>query len=417
MNGSARRRWRMKVDAFDAVTFVAFAGLSIWLLVTLASKNSATRVWLGTDGTNAGDQMQYLGWIEQAAHHLAISNPFDVKASPADYFQPGLAISGFLVRVGMQASGAYLIWQPVAVLAMFLTVRGYVRRLLRGKAARRFALVLALFYVSPAAYLGPHVLTWLPPLSRFVLQPVVAEMWPGTYLWGYPFTSLSIASLLGALLLYEKDREEGKIRPWAPLLALVCAWLQPWQGATVLGVVVASELLLWLTGKRSGWALPVATSASAALPLGYYTLLGHIDPTWTLAGRVDFGLPVPIPAVAVALIPLGLPALLAYRLRPDSFQDVAVRVWPRGSRALRFHLGDHCRHVSPPFAGGVEHPFRHLGSVRVQSLSLGLAAAAAAAVTMGWCWCRVDRAGGRAEPQCRTLLRQCDIRACLRLRW
>ena len=33
MSGSARRHWRKNVDAFDAVTLVAFAGLSIWLLV------------------------------------------------------------------------------------------------------------------------------------------------------------------------------------------------------------------------------------------------------------------------------------------------------------------------------------------------------------------------------------------------
>ena len=381
MSGSARRHWRKNVDAFDAVTLVAFAGLSIWLLVILASKNSPTRVWLGTIGTNAGDQMQYLGWIEQAAHHLTISNPFDVKASPADYFQPGLAISGLLVRAGMHASGAYLIWQPVAVVAMFLTVRGYVRRLLRGKAARRFALVLALFYVSPVAYLSGHVLTWLSPVSRFFLQPVVTEMWPGTYLWGYPFTAISIAALLGTLLIYEQDREEGRIRPWAPLLALACAWLQPWQGATVIGVVVASEVVLWLTGKRSGWALPVATSAAAALPLGYYTLLGHIDPTWTLAGKVDF-LVIPVLSIAVALIPLGLPALLAYRVRPDSFQDVAVRVWPLVALGL-------CGFISVTHIGtfpihsiqGLSIPFAILAVRGVQSLTLRLSAAAA--VTMG----------------------------------
>ncbi len=135
----------------------------------------------------------------------------------------------------------------------------------------------------------------------------------------------------------------------------------------------------------------MATSAAAALPLGYYLLRSHIDPIWTLAGKVDFGV-IPVLSVAAVLISVGLRALLAYRVRPDSFQDVAVGVWPRGSRALRFHLGDPCRHVSPPFAGGVEHPFRHPGSVRVQRLSLGLAAAAA--VTMRWCWCPVDVPAG-----------------------
>ena len=86
-------------------------------------------------------------------------------------------------------------------------------------------------------------------------------------------------------------------------------------GGHDIEVVLASELVLWLTGRRSGWALPVATSAAVALPLGYCTILGHIDPTWTLAGKVDFGV-IPVLSVAVALIPLGLPALPAYGCAP-----------------------------------------------------------------------------------------------------
>ena len=62
----------------------------------------------------------------------------------------------------------------------------------------------------------------------------------------------------------------------------------------------------------------MATSAAAALPLGYYLLRSHIDPIWTLAGKVDFGV-IPLLSVAVVLIPVGLRALPAYRVRPDSF--------------------------------------------------------------------------------------------------
>lgn len=100
----------------------------------------------------------------------------------------------------------------------------------------------------------------------------------------------------------------------------------------------------------------MATSAAAALPLGYYLLRSHIDPIWTLAGKVDFGV-IPVLSVAAVLISVGLRALLAYRVRPDSFQDVAVGVWPRGSRALRFHLGDPCRHVSLHSLEGLSIPF------------------------------------------------------------
>ena len=112
---------------------------------------------------------------------------------------------------------------------LFVAMRRMVRASISGLWSRRFALILALFYISPAGALvawigGPH---WS---NFFLTQTVDLEMWPGLYLWGYPFTAIAVAALALGLLAYERDRLRGDIRLAAPLFAMICAWLQPWQG-------------------------------------------------------------------------------------------------------------------------------------------------------------------------------------------
>ncbi len=177
---------------------------------------------------------------------------------------------------------SYLLWVPVAALALFVAARIYVRRLISGKAARRCALILALFYISPVADLAQHS-HWS---QGIFLRSMSLEMWPGFYLWGYPFTAIAIALMIGTLIAYQRDRRDRRVRPWAPICALLCAWLQPWQGATLLLIVLASEAFLWWRHRRLG--LPAVTAAGALLPLGYYFLLSHLDSTWTLSGAGQF---------------------------------------------------------------------------------------------------------------------------------
>jgi hypothetical protein len=64
-----------------------------------------------------------------------------------------------------------------------------------------------------------------------------------------------------------------------------------------------------------------------ALPLGYYALLGHVDPVWRLADRSLAG-GIPPWNALLMLAPLLAPALLAYRIRPRSFTAAALRTWP-----------------------------------------------------------------------------------------
>jgi len=372
---------------------VGFTALSLWPMLVLWSKAGPDHIWTGTDGLFLGDQMQYLGWIQDAAHHIVVSDPFRTNPGPADYLHPGLAISGLLVRIGASPAIAYLAWKPIALVALFLAARAYIDRLPISLSQRRFALGLALFYASPVPFFAAS-LPWLPGLDRYFLPTVGTEMWPGLYLWGYPFTALSVASLAFCLLAYERDRELRVVRPWAPLLGLLCAWLQPWQGATVLGVLVVSEAIMWFRNEKGRPALLLTTTLATATPLFYYAMLSHFDPVWALSGRQNLAT-VPMLVVLLVLLPLGLPALLAYRIHPVNYHGVAVRAWPIVALGtfllITFsHVGTYPLHalqgLSIPFAGlalmGVSG--LRLRGPRVAKVTIGVAAVACLVLPSTW---------------------------------
>src|SRR5580704_172973 len=235
------------MDAFDLVTLAAFLALSMWTVGVLESQQTRLQLWTGTNGLYLGDQMQYLGWISDSAKHVLIGNPYRTTQSPHDYLEPGLAISGALVRLGVSVWLSYIMWVPVAAVTLFVAARAYVRRLVTGTAARRCALILALFYISPLAEFAERT-HW----NHVVfIRSMSLEMWPGFYLWGYPFTAITIALMVGTLIAYERDRRDGRVRLWAPICALFCAWLQPWQGATLILVILLSEAFLWWRKQRT----------------------------------------------------------------------------------------------------------------------------------------------------------------------
>ncbi len=264
-------------------------------------------------------------------------------------------------------------WVPVAAVALFLAARAYVHRLITGTARRRCALVLALFYLSPVAELAAHF-HWN---QLIFIQSMALVMWPGFYLWGYPFTAITIALMIGALLAYERDRRDGRVRLWAPTCALLCAWFQPWQGATVVVIVLVAEALLWRRNQRTFLALPATTVAAAAVPLGYYLLLSHLDASWALQGRVDFSQGLPLDDLLVTVLPLGFCAILAYRASRVTFQDFAVRVWPLGAYAiLRFIQLAHVGTFPKSSLQGLSIPLAMLAVIGAGQLRLGLPAIA-----------------------------------------
>jgi hypothetical protein len=332
VNRAARRRGD-RIDWFDVVAFVALVALSLWTAALLVRRSHLLGLtWTGTDGPYVVDQMQYLGWIRDSAHHVLIGNPYQLGASTHDFLHPGLAISGMLNRLGMGAWLAYLVWKPVAVVALFAAARAYIHRLIPGTVPRRFALVLALFFVSPVAYLAV-TLRWHGS-GAALLHPYVLEMWPGLYLWGYPFTAIAVALLPATLLAYERARQRSRVLPIVPVLGLLCAWLQPWQGATVIVVLLASEAVLWRGHRSAGVRLLGVTVGATAVPLLYYAILGRADPTWKLADVANSVGPWPWRPLLIAIAPLGVLAILAYVRPARSFQEVAVRVWPVAAVAL-----------------------------------------------------------------------------------
>ena len=183
------RRLR-QLPAFDLVVLLAFTALSLWVLaLDLWQVAVHHRLWTGTDGSYVVDQMQYLTWIRSGSVHGLASNLFVLRPTPADYFQPAVAISSGITALGVAPWLSYLLWKPVALLATFFGARSYVRRSITGIWAQRAALVLGLFFASYSFVYG----SW----------SVVGDLVPSYLLWGYPLALLSVAAILFALLFYD----------------------------------------------------------------------------------------------------------------------------------------------------------------------------------------------------------------------
>jgi len=327
--------WRP--DGFEGVVLAALFALSVALLGGLLAK-----VWTdggvlsGSDGLLVVDPLQYLNWLRQSAEHGAAANLYDGRSGPHSFVHPGLLLAGGLHALGLGVAASYLAFKPLAVLALFAGALLYVRRFLRRRDDRHLALLLGLLAAVPTA----AIVGWTGAggsRAQFEFDLVVYELWNGSSLWGYLFTAVAIGLLPLGLLAYEHGRRDGAVR-WlaaAGACGLLCAWLQPWQGATFALVLLATEAVLSVLGRRGPrlrWVVGlVAVLAATAAPLVYYLLLSKLDPSWELAGQVNradvFGGRA-WGAVVLGLAPLTVPAALAYRRVPRDFGHVALRVWP-----------------------------------------------------------------------------------------
>jgi hypothetical protein len=295
---------------------VIFAAVSCWVLaLDLFQVIANGRVWTGTDGFFITDQMQYLAWIQSAAHHGLVSNMFVLHSTPADYFQPAVAISGGLVDVGLSPTLSLLLWKPVAVLVTFFGIRAYAHHSLHGTRARRVAIALGLFYGSFTVIAGG--------------VSVIGDMFPGFLSWGYPFGLIALGGALYALVLYDRARQAGRLTVIPALLGALASSLHPWQGETLILIVILTELLR-LRGdglRRHNVQLAAITVIGTALPLLYYLILGKADPSWGLArdaSKHNFALW----SILLVLAPIAPFALLGYRGRSTGFWQSSVRVFP-----------------------------------------------------------------------------------------
>jgi len=312
---------------FDLVVLVVFAALSSWVLALDLWQVVAHGLhWTGTDGVFVEDQMEYAAWIRSASQHVLASDLFLVRTTPADYLQPVILLSGRLVALGMAPWLALLIWKPVFIVAVFFTFRAFVRRTLSGQNARRAALVIALFFTGPGEVLVVKVLH-VNLVSQLQWQVVTGDAALMFWSWGYPFAMLGLATLVAAVLGYERDRAAGRPRWTTLLLALLTSSLHPWQGATLILVLICAEALMWRRGERPALGPPILTIFAASLPLLYYVILERADPLWRLGLEAQSG-HWPLGIVLLCLAPLALPAALAYRSLPRTFMSSIVWAWP-----------------------------------------------------------------------------------------
>ncbi len=302
-----------------------FAGLSIWVLAyDLWQAAAQGRVWTGSDGIFPGDQLQYVAWVRDASHHLLVSDMYVLRPTPHDCLQPLIALAGGLAARGMAPWAALVVFQPLAVGAVFFAVRAYLHRSLPGRPDRRAALILALFagpLVIPFTGFGPAADDWLP-------------FWT----WGYPPAAFALAALVGALVAYDRAMRQGR-RVWlAPVLGLLASWLHPWQGEELLLILLVYELGRHTrvgrryiepqdSVRRAPSALLWLTALATLLPLLYYLLLGRLDPTWHMA-QAAAALHRSPEQVLLPVLPVLVAAALGWRGQPRSFLEATSRIWP-----------------------------------------------------------------------------------------
>ena len=335
---------KRRVDRFDLAVLLGLLALSFAILAGLVVRTlTKGGVITGSDGFLVVDQMQYLGWIRQAGEQVLIENLYDLEPGDRTFFHPGLFISGLAHRLGLGLVAAYAIWKPIAVAALFAAALFYTRRFLDRRDDRRLALVLCLFTASPVA----AVVGWsgiATGFNRYQLDFLGNEMWSGTWLWGYMYTAVAVAMIPLALLAYERGRAgaSGRLILAAAGAAAICSWFQPWQGATLLLILVVAEAVSARRAERPllsaarDLAVPVA---AGVLPLAYYFVLSKVDPAWELAGTANDDFPGwPWWLMLMALAPFA-PAALAYRLSAPAFGDVALRLWPFAALAVYLQPG------------------------------------------------------------------------------
>ena len=330
---------RLGLDRFELGCLVVLVGTSLAVLLPLLTRG---RPLSGADGLYPADQLQYFAWIREAAHHGLIGNRYDLAPGGRPFLHPGFLLSGFVHRVtGLSIPLSYLLlWKPLAIGLTFFGSLAYVRRLVPAGGGRRAALVIVLFAVMPASAIVAWT-DWGGNPRQYTFDFISVEMWTGQFLWGYLMTAIAVFLMPLVLLGVERWRTGGGTRPLvlASLGALVVMWLQPWQGGTLVLVVLVTEAIqLRRARERPRWAL-AAVPGAAALPAAYYFVLSHADESWKLASEANAagGQPEwswPWWAILLTLLPLAAPAALAYRLPASSWQDVAVRVWPLAAFAV-----------------------------------------------------------------------------------
>jgi hypothetical protein len=294
---------------------------------------------IGADGVLGADQLQYLAWARDAGAHGLAADLFSLAPSGHVYLQPVFTIVGALHRVGLSLALAYLLFTPVAIVAMLAGTVAWARRFFGDQpAARAAAVALSLFLYTPLAAL----FSWASLGSgsfRFSLYLLGYEVLGANKLWGYVPSALALALVPVALLAIERalsvgGRRPGAMRPAivAALAALVASWMHPWQGITLIVIFAGLAVL----GRGRGWPALLVAAAGAALPLGYYWLLSHSDPAWRLASHYEMIARLPALVLLAGLGPLAAIAVLGARRPRGEVIEQALLLWIAGCLVTYF---------------------------------------------------------------------------------
>jgi hypothetical protein len=296
---------------------------------------------IGADGVLGADQLQYLAWTRDAAAHGGFtSDLFSFAGDGHVYLQPMFAISAGLYRLGLSLPLAYLLWKPVAIVALFAAAVAWARRMVGPRIGPRTAVVaLSLFLYVPATALASWATLGDKPF-RFQIYLLGSELLVAGKLWGYVTSALGLALVPVALLATERALDPGGRGGAArrragvargPLLlaagaSLLSAWLHPWQGITLL--VIFAGLAAWSRLRR---ALPLAVPAvGAALPLAYYYVLSHHNAAWHLASHYEVIPRLSVPVLLAGLGPLALIGAVGVRRPRGVLIEQALLLWIAG---------------------------------------------------------------------------------------
>jgi hypothetical protein len=314
--------------------------------VLLSEVRSHGGVLSGSDGALPGaDQLLYLGWARESGESVLVADPFDLRG-PNNVLAPLYLLSGLAAKTGLDLRAAVWLWKPVAAVLLVTAFAAYAREFLEGTGARLVALVLALFYFSPILPL----LDWLGLISLFhgfEFLLISGELMPAWQMWGYLHAALAIAFLALALLaagraVEAEDRADRlRLAAWSGAAALGVSWLHPWQGLTLLAILVA--VMGWGRFERRLRILVVPLVA-AAIPLVAYTALAIGSRQWEIAAQQNEAPLLPWAFVVGALAPLAAVGALGVRWPVEPVRERILLVWPVAAFAVylavsngRFH--------------------------------------------------------------------------------
>jgi hypothetical protein len=313
----------------ELAVLVVLSLLSLAFVAALVERGGEL-TWI--EGFQVADQAQWLTWVRESGERVLVGNRFDLRPDDPVLLHP-VGLASPLYLLGLSPALAYMAWKPIAVAVLFWGVWRWLARLLPGRGERALALSVALLFAPPVAALGARAFG---DRDDAVLAFISGEVWPPGYLWGYPMTALALGLMAIAFLYAERAlaaERPGRDAWLGAAAAFGASATHPWQGLILLGVLGAA--CAWQAAARETTVRELVrrlwpVAAGAALPAAYYALLTAVDDSWARTAEVyreDFDR-WPLWLLALALLPLVLPALPGYRGGAEGLQERILRVWP-----------------------------------------------------------------------------------------